>query len=152
MIGERRFVDSNVLIYAYDQDAGSKRARAGELLASLWESATGVVSVQVLQEFFTNATRKLKQPLDSAKAREVVRIYGEWVAAPTDPSHVLRAVDIMKTYQLSFWDSMIVAVAEATQCGILFSEDMQHGQIIAGVRIENPFLTTSPQNSHRQMP
>ena len=142
MNGERCFIDSNVLIYAYDQDAGSKRARAGELLAGLWGSAAGVVSVQVLQEFFTNATRKLKQPLDLAKAREVVRIYGEWVAAPTDPSHVLRAIDIMQGYQLSFWDSMIVAVAEATQCGILFSEDLQHGQIIAGVRVENPFLTT----------
>ena len=118
MNGERCFIDSNVLIYAYDQDAGSKRARAGELLAGLWGSAAGVVSVQVLQEFFTNATRKLKQPLDLAKAREVVRIYGEWVAAPTDPSHVLRAIDIMQGYQLSFWDSMIVAVAEATQCGI----------------------------------
>ncbi len=140
MSGESCFIDSNVLIYAYDQEAGRKRTCAGELLAGLWESGTGVVSVQVLQEFFTNATRKLKQPLDLAKAREVVRIYGGWVALPTDVSHVLRATDIMKGYPLSFWDSMIVAVAEAAQCEILYSEDMQHGQTIAGVRIENPFL------------
>ena len=142
MNGDRRFVDSNILIYAYDRDAGDKRVRADDLLAGLWASATGVVSVQVLQEFLANATRKLKQPLDFSRAREVVRSYGEWVAAPTDVGHVLRAADIMKGYQLSFWDSMIVAMAEATQCEIVFSEDMQHGQTIAGVRVENPFLTT----------
>lgn len=141
MIGERCFVDSNILIYAYDQEAGAKRARAASLLTGLWATATGVVSVQVLQEFFSNATRKLKQPLELAKAREVVRAYGEWVTVPSAPSHVLRGIDIMKTYQLSFWNSMILAVAEATQCDVLFSEDMQHGQVIAGVRIENPFLT-----------
>ena len=142
MSAERCFVDSNVLIYAYDRDAGSKRLRAGELLSGLWESATGVVSVQVLQEFFANATRKLQQPLDLAKAREVVMIYGGWVPAATGPAHVLRAVDIMESYRLSFWDSMILAVAEATQCSTLFSEDMQHGQVLAGVRIENPFLSS----------
>ena len=142
MNGDRCFIDSNILIYAYDRDAGDKRVRADELLAGLWASATGAVSVQVLQEFLANATRKLKRPLDLARAREVVGIYAAWVAVPTDTSHVLRAVDIMKGYSLSFWDSMIVALAEATQCGILLSEDLQHGQTIAGVRVENPFLTT----------
>ncbi|MBK8119320.1 MAG: PIN domain-containing protein [Sulfuritalea sp.] len=68
-----------------------------------------------------------------------VGIYGAWVAVPTDTSHVLRAVDIMKGYSLSFWDSMIVALAEATQCRILLSEDIQHGQTIAGVRVEKSF-------------
>lgn len=142
MIDKRCFVDSNVLIYAYDRDAGEKRERAGEVLGGLWGSATGVVSVQVLQEFFANATRKLTRPLDLARAREVAGIYGAWVTVPTETSHVLRAVDIMKGYSLSFWDSMIVALAEATQCRILLSEDLQHGQTIASVRVENPFLTT----------
>lgn len=136
---ERCFVDSNVLIYAYDSDAGDKRMRAQERLAALWNGGTGVLSVQVLQEFFSNATRKLRKPLDIGKAKEIVKLYREWVTIPATAEQVLRAADLMASYRLSFWDSLIVAAAEAADATILLSEDLSHGQVIAGVRIENPF-------------
>lgn len=136
---DRFFVDSNVLIYAYDNQAGRKRDLAQARLAELWHHGNGVVSVQVLQEFFSNATRKLKKPLDIAKAREVVSLYAEWIALPSSAKEVLRATDLMQLHRLSFWDSMIVAAAEAAGVSALLSEDMQHGQIVAGIRIENPF-------------
>lgn len=136
---ERIFVDSDVLIYAYDSQAGVKRDLSRARLDELWHLGTGVMSVQVLQEFFSNATRKLKKPLDIAKAREIVSLYSEWVAMPTAAKEVSRAADIMSLYRLSFWDSMILAAAETSGAALLLSEDMQHDQIVAGIRIENPF-------------
>jgi predicted nucleic acid-binding protein len=139
MNADRVFVDSNVLIYAYDNQARTKRSAAKKRLDELWSNGSGVVSVQVLQEFFNNATRKLKEPLDINKAREIVSLYSEWVVAPGSAKEVLRAADIMPLYQLSFWDSLIIAAAETADAKLLLSEAMQHDQIIAGVRIENPF-------------
>lgn len=139
MSDERCFVDTNVLIYAYDSQAGAKQQRAQQRLSALWESNTGVLSVQVLQEFFNNATRKLRDPLGLAKAREIIRLYREWVLVPATPEQVLAATELMESYRLSFWDSMIVAAAEAADATVLLSEDMSHGQVIAGIRIENPF-------------
>jgi predicted nucleic acid-binding protein len=136
---DRVFVDSNVLIYAYDNQARAKRSAARKRLDELWRNGNGVVSVQVLQEFFNNATRKLKEPLDISKAREIASLYSEWVVAPSSVKEVLRATDIMPLYQLSFWDSLIIAAAETADAKLLLTEDMQHGQIIAGIRIENPF-------------
>lgn len=142
MSDERCFVDTNVLIYAYDNQAGTKQRRAQQRLSALWDSGAGVLSVQVLQEFFNNATRKLRDPLALAKAREVVRLYREWVVVPATPEQVLAATELMESYRLSFWDSMIVAAAEAADAVVLLSEDLSHGQTIAGLRVENPFRET----------
>lgn len=142
MSDERCFVDTNVLIYAYDNQAGAKQRRAQQRLSALWDSGAGVLSVQVLQEFFNNATRKLRDPLALAKAREVVRLYREWVVVPATPEQVLAATELMESYRLSFWDSMIVAAAEAADAVVLLSEDLSHGQTIAGLRVENPFRET----------
>jgi predicted nucleic acid-binding protein len=139
MNAERCFVDSNVLIYAYDNQAGEKQHQAQERLTALWSTGNGVLSVQVLQEFFNNATRKLVDPIGIAKAREIVKLYREWVVAPTTPEHVLNAADIMVAHRISFWDSLILAAAEAANAAVLLSEDLSHGQVIAGVRVENPF-------------
>ncbi len=88
------FVDSSILIYAHDADAGTKRARSVLLLQELWGSGRGRLSVQVLQEFYVNATRKLATPLASATAREVVASYGAWIAEPTTADTVTRAIDV----------------------------------------------------------
>lgn len=139
MNAERCFVDSNVLIYAYDNQAGEKQRRARECLTELWNAGSGVLSVQVLQEFFNNATRKLADPISIAKAKEIVKLYRDWVVAPATPDQVLSAADLMVSNRLSFWDSLILAAAEAANATTLLSEDLSHGQVIAGVRIENPF-------------
>jgi predicted nucleic acid-binding protein len=132
------FVDSNILIYAHDADAGHKRQVAADALEKLWESGTGRLSVQVLQEFYVNATRKLASPLARSVAREVVESYGAWVREPTTPDTVTRAIDLAQLTQLSFWDALIVAAAEQAGCSTLLSEDLNAGQTIAGIAIVNP--------------
>jgi predicted nucleic acid-binding protein len=132
------FVDSNVLIYAHDRDAGPKRELAMALLGRLWTERTGILSVQVLQEFFVTVTRKLQTPLARAQAREVVRAYAPWVMSPTTPETILRATELSEAARIDFWDALIVAAAEQSGAETLYSEDLNHGQVIAGVRVLNP--------------
>lgn len=134
------FVDSNILIYAHDRDAGEKRERAAALLDSLWEAGTGALSVQVLQEFFVNATSRLDSPVARSVAREVVHVYQAWIREPTTAETVLRAIDLAGLSRLSFRDALIVASAEQSGAGLLYSEDLNDGQQIAGVRVRNPLL------------
>jgi predicted nucleic acid-binding protein len=132
------FVDTNILLYAHDKDAGIRWQRASQALNQLWETRTGRMSIQVLQEFFAVATRKLKIPVGVAVAREVIRTYSPWVTAPTDIDTVLRASEIAEIAQISFWDGMIVAAAERSGAATLYTEDLNDGQLIAGIRVINP--------------
>ena len=134
------FVDSNVLIYAHNADAGEKRSLAAGLLRDLWAERRGCLSSQVLQEFYVNVTRKIRKPLTRAAAREVVRNYASWVEQAITPSTIVRASEIEELAQLSFWDSLIVAAAEAQRAREIASEDLQDGQLIAGIRVRNPFV------------
>jgi predicted nucleic acid-binding protein len=137
-MSELLFVDSNILIYAHDADAGRKRDRAVAKLRELWESGIGRMSVQVLQEFYVNVTRKIATPVAQSIARETVNSYGAWVREPTTPATVTRAIDIVALAQIAFWDALIVASAEQAGATTLFSEDLGAGQTIAGVTIVNP--------------
>ena len=132
------FVDSNILIYAHDADAGRKRERAIHKLKQLWESGAGRLSVQVLQEFYVNVTKKLATPVARSTAREVIRSYGAWVREPTTPDTALRAIEIAELAQIMFRDALIVASAEEMQATHIYSEDLNAGQTIAGVKIVNP--------------
>ena len=133
------FVDSNVLIYAHDRDAGRKRERARDLCATLWANRSGALSVQVLQEFFVTVTRKLQTPIAKEQAREIIRAYTPWVVAQTTPATVLRATELSEISRIDFWDALIVAAAEESGAETVCTEDLSDGQYIAGVRIENPF-------------
>ena len=137
---DKVFVDSNILIYAHDLDAGPRQQRAADRLRGLWDTRAGRLSTQVLQEFYVNVTRKIKHPLSKSSTREVVRNYTPWVHSLITAGTVIRASEISEVWRLSFWDSMILAAAEQSQAARLFSEDMNHGEVIAGVRIVNPFL------------
>ncbi len=142
MSGNRRvFIDSNVLVYAHDLDAGSKHLAAKQCLAALWETGTGYLSTQVLQESYVNVTRKIKKPLVPSEARAIVRDFSLWVRSFVMPATVVRASEISESSQISFWDGMILAAAEQDGAGELLSEDMNHGQTIVGVKVRNPFLT-----------
>jgi predicted nucleic acid-binding protein len=134
------FVDTNILVYAYDADAGVKRDRAIEKLRQLWETDTGRVSVQVLQEFYVNVTRKLTTTVARSTAREVVSAYGAWVREPTTADTILRATDLVELAKLSFWDALIVAAAEQVGAAQLLSEDLNDGQEIAGIKVINPLV------------
>ena len=136
---EKVFVDSNILIYAHDEDAGDKQRMAAAQLRNLWIARAGRLSTQVLQEFYVNVTQKVRIPLGRSVAREIVRDYTPWVETLLTPATVIRASEISETWQLSFWDSMIVAAAEECQATQLLTEDLAHGSTIAGLTIINPF-------------
>ena len=136
---DRTFVDTNVLIYAHDIDAGRKHDVAKAVLRDLWAERAGVLSTQVLQEFYVNATRKLKKPLARQEARTVVETYAAWCVEGITPADVSMAFQIEDRARVGFWDALIVAVA--VRCGArrLLSEDLNAGQRIAGLTIHNPF-------------
>lgn len=133
------FVDSNILIYAHDRDAGRKRRIASATLKELWGTHSGTLSTQVLQEFYVNVTRKIPQPLTSAQAREIIGNYCAWPVVTVVPEMVLRASEMEEEYRLSFWDALIVAAASRCGAAKILSEDLNAGQSIEGVLIENPF-------------
>jgi predicted nucleic acid-binding protein len=135
----RDFVDANVLVYAFDSSAGRKQQVAQALLESLWESNTGCVSVQVLQEFFVTVTKKVAKPLPVEDAKARVREFAVWrVFAPT-PEDVLAAIDLHVQAKIGFWDAMIVLAAAESACDVLWTEDLSDGQLLRGVRVRNPF-------------
>ncbi|MEO7994204.1 MAG: PIN domain-containing protein [bacterium] len=134
------FVDSNILIYAHDGDAGVKYTRAGQCLQTLWSEGTGCLSMQVLQEFFVNATQKLRVPLPRSRAREVIRRYGEWDPIRPDIEMMLRATDLAERRKLSFWDALIVVAALESGATTLYSEDFSSGHTIEGLKVVNPLV------------
>jgi len=135
----RVFVDSNVLVYAYDTSAGNKRERAEAVLDELWRSRRGALSIQALQEFFVTVTSKLPRPLATADARRIIVNLGRWRTHEPDVEDVAQAIDIHRDYEISFWDAMIVRSAAELGCDVLLSEDLNAGQTYRGVRVENPF-------------
>jgi predicted nucleic acid-binding protein len=136
---DRVFVDSNVLVYAHDLDADEKHRKAVAIVREMWTDRNGIVSTQVLQEFYVNVTRKIPQRLDRSVAREVTRNYGLWQTEMIDSSDVLRASEVEEANQISFWDALIVVAAAKGGASLLLSEDLNAGQTIAGVVIEDPF-------------
>jgi predicted nucleic acid-binding protein len=134
----RAFFDSNILIYADDQGEPEKQRVARALIEEYFSTGNGFVSIQVLQEYFNTVTKKLKMDLSIGRLK--VELMSKFAANITLPEDVLSAIDIHRLHGLSFWDSMIVRSAKQTECRILFSEDMQHGRVIDGLQITNPFL------------
>jgi len=135
----REFVDANVLVYAFDASARTKRAAAARLLERLWEGGTGCLSVQVLQEFFVTVTRKVAQPLSLDEAADRVRELSAWTVFAPTAEDVLGAIALQREARLSFWDAMIVQAASESGCDVLWTEDLHPGQVLRGVRIRNPF-------------
>ena len=134
----KTFVDTNVLIYAHDVDAGTKRDAARAVLQELWHRRAGVVSTQVLHEFYVNVTRKIAQPLPKPSARAIVDSYTIW-CVDTTPAEISAAFGIEDAAGIGFWDALIVAAARKAGAERILSEDLNPGQMIAGVRIVNPF-------------
>jgi predicted nucleic acid-binding protein len=135
----RQFVDANVLVYAFDASAGRKKATAERLLAGLWDTGAGCLSIQVLQEFFVTVTRKVARPLSSGEAAERVREFAAWRVFAPDADDVLGAITLHKETRLSFWDAMVVRAATESGCAVLWTEDLTDGRVIRGVRVRNPF-------------
>lgn len=133
------FVDTNVLLYAYDTAAGQRHDHAAGLVDRLWTERSGAISVQVLQEFFVNATRKVAVPLSPEAAVDRLRSLSRWRVHSPLADDVVAAAALSHRHQLSFWDAMIVRSAAELHCDILWSEDLNDGQLIEGVHVRNPF-------------
>jgi predicted nucleic acid-binding protein len=133
------FVDANVLLYAYDASETVKQPVAQAVLEGLWHARTGVVSTQILQEFYAVATSKLKQPMRPARVREIVALYSAWPVVLIEPPLILTASHVAEKHRLSFWDALIIEAARAGGAVRLLTEDLNDGQSIEGIRIENPF-------------
>jgi predicted nucleic acid-binding protein len=137
-MNDKTFIDTNVLIYAYDVDARTKHVIARNVLRELWTERTGALSTQVLQEFYVNVTRKIPRPLPEASARLIVDSYMAW-CVDTTPGEISAAFAIEDSARIGFWDALIVASAIKARATRILSEDLNPGQRISGVIIENPF-------------
>ncbi len=137
----RFFLDTNVFVYTFDTSAPRKAKRAAELIREGVESGRGVVSYQTVQEFFNVALQKFPQPLSSAEAEEFFgTIFRPLLAVLSSNTLYLEALQIRRTYNFRWYDSLMVASALTAKCGVFYSEDLQHGQKIETLRVENPFL------------
>jgi predicted nucleic acid-binding protein len=133
----KEFVDTNVLIYAFDLSAGKKRETAAALVERLWAERSGCVSLQVLQEFYVTATKKLHMP--SGDALVQVERFGKWKIHRPALNDVLSAIQLHHEKKISFWDAMILRSAMSLDCLLVWSEDLSDGQQWDGVTVQNPF-------------
>ncbi len=133
----RVFLDTSVLVYADDADAPEKRARAQAIIRQSFTTAEGVISTQVLQEYFVVATRKLKVPIEAAQRK--VELFATMSLVTVRTDQIFHAIRTQRLHQLSFWDSLIIESARAAGCKTVLSEDLGNGRSIEGVTSENPF-------------
>jgi predicted nucleic acid-binding protein len=139
-MGDKTFVDSNILVYAHDQAAGEKHRIAHDEIHRLWSNRSGVLSTQVLQETYVTLTQKTKPSLPLKKAKEIIIQYGFWEVVVPLKEDLFEAIDLQSKYKLSFWDTLIIQSALKADCTNLLSEDLQANQKIETLTIRNPFL------------
>ena len=142
---ERVFLDTNVLVYPYDRSEPGKQRRARAVLAELAATQTGVVSAQVLAEFFVTVTRKLAVPLPAASALEQLACHLQlWKVVDVTGLLAAEAAAAASKYRLNYWDAQVWAAARLNQVPVVLSEDFSHGREIDGVRFVNPFVEDLP--------
>jgi len=139
MSAERGFVDTNIIVYAYDRDAGRKHEIARDLIIGLWSAAGGVLSTQILQEFYVAVTRKIASPLTREAAREIIKDYLTWDVVSNDGDAVLDAIDIETGENISFRDALVIAAAKRGGAQVLLSEDLSEGRKFGDMVVRNPF-------------
>jgi predicted nucleic acid-binding protein len=138
-MSDKTFIDTNLLMYAHDVAAGAKHQIAKTALRDLWNEQAGALSVQVLQEFYVNVTRKIPVPLSKEAARRVVSSYAIWCTEIT-AAEIAAAFRIEDESQIGFWDALIVSSAAKSGASRILSEDFNAGQRFAGLVVENPFV------------
>jgi predicted nucleic acid-binding protein len=136
----KTFVDTNILVYAYDRGAGDKHVTAQQAVETLWEEGNGLLSTQVLQEFYVNVRRKARRPISITSARSLVADYMAWDPVVNDGTSMLEAMDAERRYKISFRDALIVVAAQKGEADVILSEDFSHGQKFGSVQVLNPFV------------
>ena len=138
MSKQKVFIDTNIFLYSFDISEPVKRVTAMRTINNLNERQTVVISTQVMQEFYHNFTRK--RNAHHMIAEEVTRGMTRFEVTTTRPQDVLEAIRISQADQISFWDALIIAAAVKTNCSELYTEDLNNGQVIQGVKVVNPFV------------
>ena len=138
-MADRDFFDTNILVYAADRSEPEKRSQAQRLLKTAIENETGAVSVQVLGEFFSVATRRIPNPLSVEDAEAVIHRVAVLPVVELNWTLVRRAIETHKEYGITYWDSLIVAAAERADCTRIVSEDLNSGQSYHGITVVDPF-------------
>jgi len=133
------FVDTNVLMYAFDKNSSPKKRAAQRLINQLMDEDRLRVSTQVLQELFVTLTRKVNQPCSNDEALAVLEDLTAWPLMAVDYAAIRAAVRLAGQAKLSFWDALVVVAAARIGAAVLYTEDLNHGQEILGVRVSNPF-------------
>ncbi len=140
MIVNKTFLDTNIIVYAYDSSARSKHETAKKIMKELWGSGQGIISTQVLQEFYVSVTKKIPKPLDMEIATHIIKDLMYWDVVVNDGEAILEAIEIQARHRFSFWDSLVIQAAVKGGAEVLFSENLNSGQIVSSVEIKNPFL------------
>jgi predicted nucleic acid-binding protein len=139
-MNDRFFVDTNILVYAYDDSAGPKHAMAISLLTEGLQSGAAIISTQVLQELAICLRRKVARSLQNKEIRKIVsELLDEWEVFVNDSKSVLHSLEVEDRYKTSFWDALILHAAQASGAHTLYTEHLNHGQMYGGVRVINPF-------------
>jgi predicted nucleic acid-binding protein len=136
------FVDSNILVYSQDATDPHRQGQAKDWLDQLWRTRFGRISYQVLREAYVSLTRKVSNPVSSAKARAFIRLFFVWNPRPEDSEFFELAWGIETRFQLSWWDSMIVAAAHLSRCQFLLTEDLQNGMHLNDLTVIDPFSSS----------
>jgi predicted nucleic acid-binding protein len=131
------FVDTNILVYGHDDSAGIKHERALKIIDDLWDSRDGVLSTQVLQEFCVTV-RRLNPSCAGSYLQQLVRELSSWEVVVNTGKSILNALGIESRYQISFWDALIVNAAQIGRADVLYTEDLNDGQLFGSVRVVNP--------------
>ena len=135
----RDFFDTNILVYMYDRRDPVKQARAFEVTVEAIANGSGVISAQVLGEFFNTVTRRIPNPISIEAAEDAISIFATMQVVPLDIALVRRAVATCARYQVSYWDALIIAAAERAGCARIISEDLNPGQLYHGIIVVSPF-------------
>lgn len=138
--GGKQFVDTNIFIYCHDQSSKNKHLKAKEIILQLWENKTGCLSIQVMQEFYLVVTQKVPVPLTKDNAAQILEDLSRWSYHIPDSADIIEAIRIQERNKVFFWDGMIINSAKACGCGVIWSEDLSHGQDYEGVKVINPFV------------
>ena len=139
-MSDRAFLDTNILVYAYDQNESRKQAIAQQLIIHGIEKENLILSVQVLGEFFNVVTRRIPQPMAPDEAKEIIATISILPVQEIDLAMVNRAIGTHRRYQISYWDALIVSAAERAGCTSIFSEDLSDGQMYHSIEVLNPFI------------
>lgn len=136
---EPQFIDTCILLYAYDNSESEKHQQAVTLVSDLWKSGRGALSIQVLQEFYVNITQKVANPLTARDASQIVFDLGQWKLHRPGLDSILKAIEIQQRYKISFWDSLIICSSQNLGCKIIWTEDLNNKQYYGETQALNPF-------------